>query len=146
MPTLIKLPNEYLITNIFAENNSSALLDDSGRILVCGDNTHNKLGVRNETKLLSFQILRILKDKIINVSMGLNHTILVTQNGKTIGMGKNSEGQLGIGNCTTYSYPQTANTPQNIAVSITTSVTNLMYNYQNDKRKCFNKFTKCWVV
>ncbi|KAF2905521.1 hypothetical protein ILUMI_00654 [Ignelater luminosus] len=116
MPTLIKLPNEYLITNIFAENNSSALLDDSGKILVCGDNTHNKLGVRNETKLLNFQILRILKDKIINVSMGLNHTILVTQNGKTIGMGKNTEGQLGIGNCTTYSYPQTANTPQNIVM------------------------------
>lgn len=85
-------------------------------MLVCGDNSFNKLGVQNEEHLLTFKSIKIVKDKVVNLSLGPYHSFLITESGRVIGMGKNTEGQLSIGNCTTYTYPQTVKVPENITV------------------------------
>ncbi|KAF5280125.1 hypothetical protein FQR65_LT15074 [Abscondita terminalis] len=97
LPTIVDLPKEVKPTNIFANYFSSAFLDSNKDLYVCGDNVFGKLGTQSD-KVLHFK-KNIIKEKVESVSIGQNHTMVITQNKKTIGMGKNTEGQLGLQNC-----------------------------------------------
>lgn len=56
-----------------------------------------------------FTLSNEIQEKIIEVSLGVHHTVLLAESGNIIAMGRNSEGQLGKGNSKVYISPQTIN-------------------------------------
>ena len=76
---------------------------------------YNRLGL-DETKVafLSHHVDKVLtptrvksvRQPIVDVAMGPNHTVLVTDKGHLIAMGRNSEAQLGKGHARSVSGPE----------------------------------------
>ncbi|KAK4880879.1 hypothetical protein RN001_004198 [Aquatica leii] len=114
VPILVDLSKETIIKKVFANYNSSAIIEANGDLLVCGDNAYGKLGAQ-EDKVLYFK--KTIKDKVVSINIGLNHSMMITQNKKTIGMGKNSDGQLGTGNCDARNCPQAVQFPLNVIMT-----------------------------
>lgn len=109
-PTFVKLPQGIRIKRIYCGGDASMALTSSGQLFACGLNTNNKLGLsstfQHTEKALMFVPVRNIKCKIKDVSMGSYHTILITEEGNAITMGRNNEGQLGRGHCKPRAQPE----------------------------------------
>lgn len=109
-PTIVKLPRGLKVRSIYCGGNGSMIITTNGQLLACGLNTNNKLALstmfQHIEKSLHFIPVRNVKQKIIDVSMGEHHTILISELGNVITLGRNSEGQLGRGHCKPNAQPE----------------------------------------
>ncbi|XP_062859486.1 secretion-regulating guanine nucleotide exchange factor isoform X2 [Trichomycterus rosablanca] len=75
----------------------SAIITDSGELLVCGQNHKGQLGLGHVLEVLTFQLCHLPgKRSVQQVSCGWDFTIILTDNGHVLACGSNSFGQLGI--------------------------------------------------
>lgn len=100
-PTHAKIPRNQKIKKVFCGPDCSIAISTDGYLLACGLNTNNKLGLstffRYCEKSLTFIPVK-LNRKVRDVAMGRNHTVVLTEDGFVMTIGKNREGQLGRGN------------------------------------------------
>nr|XP_036233280.1 serine/threonine-protein kinase Nek8 isoform X1 [Bactrocera oleae] len=88
---------------IFCGPNTSAVLFKNGDLYACGCNKYKKLGFK-KSNITAFKKLQ-LSHKIISASFSSVHTILLMENGSVYTMGRNSEGQLGVGHTNSVEQP-----------------------------------------
>ncbi len=102
------------ITKVQLNNASSVAVSKEGKVFTWGNNIIGQLGIGNVVNQslpqnITNQFGLTLPDKITNVSMGVQHTGAVSQNGEVFIWGRNVEGQLGTGD----------NVGQNAPINIT---------------------------
>lgn len=118
--------DNFVAVKVFAGDNSSMLINSRGQLLVAGNNAFNKLGIKDQEIINKFTLITDIQEKIKYVSLGRYHTVLLTETGNIIAMGKNSEGQLGKGNCKTYISPQTINWT-NFEIEVSTVICSFLF-------------------
>ena len=95
--------NNKFVHMISCGGNHMGLLtnDNSNNLYMCGYNAYGQLGTNNitDTSLFINVSTSSIQNKFIKqISCGLNHTIIVTTEGKAYSCGLNSSGQLGQNN------------------------------------------------
>lgn len=86
-----------VIIDICCGWDSSAVLTQNGKLYVWGSNRYGQLGLDSSVFPLIQHPHRIsIGERIKNVSMGLRHTAIVTENRELYICGSNSRGQLGL--------------------------------------------------
>lgn len=97
---------EVFIVNAKCGGNATMLLADNGSIYACGGNRYNRLGVdetrglimtKHVDQLLVPTKVKSIKVPIVEIAMSVNHSVCLTDSGKVITFGRNSEAQLGRG-------------------------------------------------
>jgi len=101
------------VRDVRCSHNSTVFITEIGTLLACGSNKFNKLGlnerygflkVLNSNRLKKSEvdhknaptIVKSIKG-VINVSMGVNHTVVLCQPDSIVVLGSNKEGQMGSG-------------------------------------------------
>jgi NIMA (never in mitosis gene a)-related kinase len=107
VPVQIVLPSSMEIADVYCGADATAVVTKDSRLLVCGSNAHNKLGLNPRFGLLSRRQVdkaeRLTAVKINNkglvedVSLGQYCTSLVMNTGKVYVLGSNQYGSLGTG-------------------------------------------------
>jgi len=101
------LPEDVNIVKVSCGEYHTVLLSDDGRIWTFGDNYHCQLGLGYSGYDTGRNIpteIQIIKNefpedvKIVDVSCGNSHTVLLSDNGRIWTFGDNHCGQLGLGN------------------------------------------------
>lgn len=93
----------------------SLALTRDGRVFSWGWGIHGQLGHGNAEDVNMPKFIACLqKKKIISVSAGQGHTVLLSQNGDVYTFGCGMFGQLGTGSVLKQSYPQRVNIPERI--------------------------------
>ncbi|XP_076372611.1 serine/threonine-protein kinase Nek8-like isoform X2 [Tachypleus tridentatus] len=112
-PTVVHLPENITVTKAFCGSDGTMFLTDTGMVLACGSNEYNKLGL-SERRMFIMQVKQLmvksevdkwliptrvncLRTKVVSISMGLTHTVVLLEPGKIITFGNNQSGQLGCG-------------------------------------------------
>jgi len=98
---------DIYINNAKCSGNATILLSNVGYLYACGGNEYNRLGLdevktpsmftKRVEKALAPTRIKSIKYPIVDLDMGPNHTVCITDTGKLISMGRNSEAQLGRG-------------------------------------------------
>lgn len=95
------------IRKVYAGMSYTLLLNNTGRVFVCGDNTNGQIGLsRNITNQRSFALIEHLPSGITDISASQSHTFFLGNTGHLYSVGSNVKGQLGIGNNTTIYKPE----------------------------------------
>ncbi|PIO26975.1 Serine/threonine-protein kinase Nek9 [Aquarana catesbeiana] len=111
-PQKVEVQRGLCIVSVSCGSDGSFLLTQSGKVLACGSNEHNKLGLNQCTagiinheqtyeevpyttsltlaKLMSFY-------KVRSISPGKTHTAAIDERGRLLTFGSNKCGQLGVG-------------------------------------------------
>jgi hypothetical protein len=107
LPQRVALPDGIVGLDVFCGPDATALLTSPSRLLACGNNANNKLGLNPRFGLLSrkycetadsFQVVKLSGKGIIeSVSLGATATCIVMSTGKCYVMGNNQHGILGTG-------------------------------------------------
>lgn len=75
----------------------SALISDSGELLVCGQNHKGQLGLGHTLEIMTFQTCPLPGfGRVQQVSCGWDFTIILTGDGLVLACGSNAFGQLGV--------------------------------------------------
>ncbi|KAI5614853.1 secretion-regulating guanine nucleotide exchange factor, partial [Silurus asotus] len=75
----------------------SALITESGELLVCGQNHKGQLGLGHVSEVMTFQLCQLPGLRTVQqVSCGWDFTIILTDDGHVLACGSNSFGQLGV--------------------------------------------------
>ncbi|TSK13453.1 Secretion-regulating guanine nucleotide exchange factor [Bagarius yarrelli] len=90
----------------------SALITESGKLLVCGQNHKGQLGLGHVAEVMTFQLCQLPGSRRVQqVSCGWDFTIILTvDDGEVLACGSNSFGQLGVS-------PQTPHSTQPLLIS-----------------------------
>ena len=97
---------EVYITGVECGEDGTMFITHEGHLYACGSNQHNKLGLNEQRGwILSGEVKQALvptrvksvKQKMISVSLGSDHTACLTEDGNITTFGRNSQGQLGRG-------------------------------------------------
>ena len=97
---------EIYITNVECGTDGTMFISHEGHLYACGSNQHNKLGLNEQRGwILSGEVnqallptrVKSVKQKMISVSLGADHTACLSEDGQLTTFGRNSEGQLGRG-------------------------------------------------
>ncbi|XP_021346577.1 serine/threonine-protein kinase Nek9-like isoform X2 [Mizuhopecten yessoensis] len=111
-PQKVETPGKHFIKHVYAGSDSTFLVTTSGRVLACGSNEYNKLGLNSETSGLRKQkpkiydipckytfstVKPLLRFNIVTVSAGHTHSAAIDLYGKLYTFGSNKYGQLGVG-------------------------------------------------
>ncbi|XP_067943370.1 serine/threonine-protein kinase Nek9-like [Watersipora subatra] len=112
-PLQISLPIKQDIKSVLAGSDCTFLITASGKVLACGNNEHNKLGLNNEVRGIVKRKAKVCYDtpcqytlvtvkplrnnSIVQISSGPSHTAAVTNYGQLLTFGCNKYGQLGLG-------------------------------------------------
>ena len=97
--------------NVRCNGAATILMSDSGVLYACGENNDNRLGLSEDSwtswftfsyedeheKVLVPTRIKTIKERIVDVAMAPFHTVCLTEHGKVLTMGRNSEAQLGRG-------------------------------------------------
>ncbi|CAG2104632.1 unnamed protein product [Medioppia subpectinata] len=105
LPTSVVFPDEVIIKNVFCGHDCTAFIDDNGFVWICGNNYSNKLGLNEKLQFRTIKVntkwiptkLKWIKHRVLSVSLGVNHSAFVIEDGKLITCGVNCDGQLGLG-------------------------------------------------
>ncbi|KAI6234447.1 Protein kinase domain-containing protein [Aphelenchoides fujianensis] len=112
VPLKLDIPTKQLIANVKVGPDCTVLITSSGTIIVMGSNRHNKLnlnyrqGFFANVKHTKSDIANILKptplkpfpSRVVDASLGYNHSGVLLENGHVHLFGRNSMGELGTGN------------------------------------------------
>jgi len=105
-PVQIRTLNETKVKGVFAARRHSVVLDSEGQVFSFGSGEDGKLGHGNELdQLVPKQITAIRNCRVVNVSCGAHHTLLVTDSGRLFSFGFAACGQLGHGDQTNRAVP-----------------------------------------
>jgi uncharacterized repeat protein (TIGR02543 family) len=92
------------IQKVEAGHNFSSLLSNEGRLFMWGNNQAGQLGIGNLNDLYSSLPIEITdkfllndNEHIIDISLGMDHSIAVTSQGRVFTWGRNRYGELGKG-------------------------------------------------
>lgn len=93
------------IFDIAAGDFFSFILTATGQLWSCGYNNYGQLGLgdfQNYNLFTQINLTELLQpdEKIIQVTTGCNHTVILTNTRRLLSCGSNSCGQLGLGNLT----------------------------------------------
>ncbi|KAM9495679.1 secretion-regulating guanine nucleotide exchange factor isoform 2-T2 [Clarias gariepinus] len=82
----------------------SALITESGKLLVCGQNHKGQLGLGHVSEVMTFQLCQLPGSRTVQqVSCGWDFTIILTDDGHVLACGSNAFDQLGVNLQTQYS-------------------------------------------
>ncbi|KAL4216374.1 hypothetical protein ACF0H5_024101 [Mactra antiquata] len=111
-PMKVTITEPVLIHEVFCGHDGTMFLTEEGmRVLACGSNTDNKLGLNQRQGILGAMkniFIRTevegqkvptsvrLRQRVIDISMGRHHTAIIVEPGHVYTFGRNNEGQLGI--------------------------------------------------
>ncbi len=81
------------IINAKCSGDATMLLSDKGHLYACGGNRYNRLGLDETKVFLPSHVEKVLvptrvkavKHRIVDLSMGPNHTVCITEEGKLVG-------------------------------------------------------------
>jgi alpha-tubulin suppressor-like RCC1 family protein len=97
-PTLIDTSRLGRIVTISAGESHSLLLNDQGQVYSFGFNNYGQLGVGDqENKLVPTLIENFEMGRVVNISAGYYHSLVLNDRGQVFGFGYNRYGQLGLG-------------------------------------------------
>ena len=97
-PSIITSLNERKIRNISCGNNYTLAIDDRGNLFAWGFGRHGVLGLGDEKDRLKPTLVEEnINEKIIYIDAGFAHSGIVTESGKILMAGKDSDGALGFG-------------------------------------------------
>ena len=99
-PTIINFQRKQrpFITQISAGSSHSLLLSRQGRVFSFGSNRHGRLGLGDEEARIRPCPLVINNEKIVQVSAGDAHSLLLSSKGNVYSFGCGTHGQLGLAN------------------------------------------------
>ena len=86
-------------------NKHTAILDDKGRLFTCGSNDCGQLGTGHKRGELIPALITTINDRMVQISAGVAHTLVLTKSGRVFAMGNNSNGELGTGSKRDSHYP-----------------------------------------
>ncbi|KYO28712.1 serine/threonine-protein kinase Nek8 [Alligator mississippiensis] len=113
-PQQVPVPPEHEAQGVICGIDASMVLTISGRILACGSNRFNKLGldcitaeeepsqenqVEEAPALACTRSAPLLREPIVCADIGTAHSAAVTASGQCYTFGSNQHGQLGTGTC-----------------------------------------------
>ncbi|KAK2909215.1 hypothetical protein Q8A67_005052 [Cirrhinus molitorella] len=104
-PTVCKplksLDNRQVIQIACGDHHSMALTND-GQLFVWGENSHGQLGLKKDhpTSLSAQHVQSLSGIPVAQISAGGDHSFVLSLSGVVFGWGKNSAGQLGLGDTT----------------------------------------------
>ena len=107
-PTLVTgLLKSKTVVQVSAGYLHTACLTADGLVFVCGYNTCGQLGVGGTEKRVVPTLVRgeLEGRQVLQVAVGVNHTLCVTEDGAVFAFGYNSSGQLGLGDTETRLMP-----------------------------------------
>ncbi|XP_056408825.1 serine/threonine-protein kinase Nek9 isoform X2 [Hyla sarda] len=110
-PQKVEVQRGLCIVSVSCGSDGSFLLTQSGKVLACGLNEHNKLGLNQCTAgIINHEAYRevpyttsltLAKQlsfyKVRNISPGKTHTAAIDERGRLLTFGSNKCGQLGVG-------------------------------------------------
>ncbi|KAM9294341.1 serine/threonine-protein kinase Nek9 [Gastrophryne carolinensis] len=111
-PQKVEVQRGLCIVNVSCGSDGSFLLTQSGKVLACGSNEHNKLGLNQCTAgIINHEqayhevpyttSLTLAKQlafyKVRSISAGKTHTAAIDERGRLLTFGSNKCGQLGVG-------------------------------------------------
>ncbi|CAM4475163.1 unnamed protein product [Leuciscus chuanchicus] len=104
------LENRQVIQIACGDQHSMALTKD-GQLFVWGDNTHGQLGLEKEqpSSLSAQPVKSLCGIPLAQISAGGDHSFVLSLSGVVFGWGKNSAGQLGLGDTTDRHVPTVVN-------------------------------------
>uniref|UniRef100_A0AAY5EZU0 non-specific serine/threonine protein kinase n=1 Tax=Electrophorus electricus TaxID=8005 RepID=A0AAY5EZU0_ELEEL len=111
-PMLVEVPKGASIDSVYCGSDGTFFLTESGRVLACGNNEQNKLGlnqgitgIKNHpgegyqeipyTTTLTL-VKQLARFKIQVISPGKTHTAAIDERGRLMTFGSNKYGQLGV--------------------------------------------------
>lgn len=101
--SLTNLPKEIIlpkkIYKIFSGMFHSFFLAYDGSVYGFGKNNYNQLGIENKDDLDEPTLIPCFMGKIKKIACGLNHSVVLLNDGRIFCMGNNEKGQLGLGHC-----------------------------------------------
>lgn len=113
-PQELRIEEPVVIRDVFCGMDGTMFLTDVGSVYACGSNSDNKLGLNNrqgfimamkniftktevEGSNVPTPVRALARHRVLGISMGVCHTAVIVEPGHIYTFGKNSEGQLGIG-------------------------------------------------
>ena len=98
IPIPVKGFERLTVRKIVLSKYHSVILGENGSVYSCGVGESGRLGHGDEETHLSFKTVQTLREKIIDISAGNNHTMFLSEQGYVYSCGSNECGQLGVGN------------------------------------------------
>ncbi len=86
------------ITKASCGTRHTAMVDDKGRLFVCGSNDAGQLGTGSREKEMLPFLVSSVPEPVEGVACGTFHTLILTSTGRVYATGGNTFGQLGTGN------------------------------------------------
>ncbi|XP_063218501.1 serine/threonine-protein kinase Nek8-like [Bacillus rossius redtenbacheri] len=110
-PAPVGLPGDHVVRTVHCGADATAVVTTEGALLACGRNSCNKLGLHRAPRLfplcpskqaevgraLELTRVRLGGARAVSVSLGADHTAVLTEAGQVLTLGRNSEAQLGRG-------------------------------------------------
>ncbi|XP_062601424.1 uncharacterized protein LOC134263131 isoform X2 [Saccostrea cucullata] len=113
-PQELTIEEPVVIRDVFCGVDGTMFLTDVGSVFACGSNSENKLGLNNRQGFIMAMkniftktevegasnptpVRALARHRVQDISMGACHTAVIVEPGHIYTFGKNSEGQLGIG-------------------------------------------------
>ena len=70
----------------------TAMIDDKGRLYTAGSNENGQLGTGHKRGELMPALITTINDRMVQISAGIAHTLVLTKTGRVFAMGANSNG------------------------------------------------------
>ncbi|XP_048236777.1 uncharacterized protein LOC124117551 isoform X2 [Haliotis rufescens] len=114
-PEEVSISEPVVFRDVRCGNDGTMLLSDVGSVFACGSNENNKLGLNNRQGFLMAMkniftktevegrnvltpVRALARHRVLDISIGPHHTAVRVASGHVYTFGRNTEGQLGIGN------------------------------------------------
>ena len=92
-----QVPNLRAISEASAGSLHTLFLDNDGKVWSCGSGKHGRLGLGHQINTAPAQHVAVAGgEKIIGVSAGEMHSLILTASGRALAFGNNKFGQLGV--------------------------------------------------
>ena len=98
VPILVRGFERLIVRKIVLSKYHSVILREEGTVYSSGVGECGRLGHGDDETHLSFKTVQTLREKIIDISAGNNHTMFLSDQGYVYACGSNEFGQLGAGN------------------------------------------------
>jgi len=94
------------IKEIYCGSQHSGFITIDNKAYTCGANIKGQLGIGSRANKCEPSEIYGIEQEIQSLSLGVTHTLILTENGEVYSVGGNNFGQLGLGNKQTMEIPQ----------------------------------------